>query len=58
MALLHEMVQDGAVSPNDLDLEKVTDSIDEAIAHLETHTVGSFGLHRVKQKPRWWLGER
>ncbi len=58
MALLGEMVRDGAVSPGDLDLVKVTDDIDEAIAHIEAHAVGSFGLRRVTSKPRWWLGER
>lgn len=57
IALLKEMVEEGAVSPHDLDLVKVTDDIDEAIAHIEAHTVGSFGLRRVKQRPRWWLGE-
>jgi uncharacterized protein (TIGR00730 family) len=57
MALLEEMVRDGAVSPGDLDLVKVTDDLDEALAHIEEHTVGSFGLTRVKERPRWWLGE-
>ena len=57
IALLQEMVTDGAVSPNDLDLVKVTDDLDEALAHIEAHTVGSFGLRRVKDAPRWWLGE-
>ena len=47
-----------AVSPNDLDLVKVTDDLDEAISHIEALTVGSFGLRRVKQKPKWWLLER
>jgi len=58
MALLREMVEDGAVSRTDLDLLKITDDVDEAIAHIDTNTVGSFGLRRVKQRPRWWLGER
>ncbi len=57
--LLHEMVAEGAVSPSDLDLLKVTDDLDEAIAHLETNAVGAFGLRRVRRRaPRWWLGER
>ncbi len=57
MALLREMVDEGAVSPHDLDLLKVTDDLDEAMAHLEAHTVARFGLRRV-QRPAWWLGER
>ncbi|HXT71444.1 MAG TPA: TIGR00730 family Rossman fold protein [Vicinamibacterales bacterium] len=57
IALLEEMVRDGAVSPGDLDLVKVTDDLDEALTHLETNTIGSFGLSREKRKPSWWLGE-
>jgi uncharacterized protein (TIGR00730 family) len=57
IALLREMVDQGAVAPSDLDLLKVTDDIDEAVAHIESNTVGSFGLRRIKQHPRWWLGE-
>lgn len=57
IALLKEMVREGAVSPHDLDLLKVTDDLDEAIAYLEAHTVERFGLRRVK-KPAWWMGER
>lgn len=55
--LLREMVREGAVAPHDLDLLKVTDDLDEAMAHLEAHTVERFGLRRV-HKPAWWLGER
>lgn len=57
LSLLREMVREGAVSPHDLDLLKVTDDLDEAMAHLEAHTVERFGLRRVT-KPAWWLGER
>jgi len=55
--LLREMVREGAIAPHDLDLLKVTDNLDEAMAHLEAHTVERFGLRRVR-KPAWWLGER
>ena len=57
LSLLREMVREGAVAPHDLDLLKVTDDLDEAMAHVETHTVERFGLTRVR-KPAWWLGER
>ena len=33
----------------DLDLFKVTDDLDEAMRHLETHAVDSFGLKRVQR---------
>jgi predicted Rossmann-fold nucleotide-binding protein len=55
--LLQEMVVQGAVAAADLDLLKVTDDLDEAIAHIESKTVVPFGLTRV-MKPAWWLGER
>lgn len=57
MLQFRQMVDRGAIKASDLDLLKVTDDIDEAIRHVEQHTIGSFGLHRVA-RPRWWLGER
>ena len=56
MAMLHQMVEQKAVAASDLDLLKVTDDLDEAIRHIEVHTIGSFGLQRIK-RARWWLGE-
>lgn len=57
IALLREMVREGAIAGHDLDLLKITDDLDEAMAHLEVHTVERFGLRRVR-KAAWWLGER
>jgi uncharacterized protein (TIGR00730 family) len=56
ISLLREMVEEGAVAAADLDLLKVTDDLDEAIGHIESHTIGSFGLRRGRRR-RWWLGE-
>lgn len=61
LALMREMITQGAVASSDLDLLKVTDDLDEAMRHLETHAVGAFGLKRVKRtepRPKWWLFER
>lgn len=59
MDLLHEMLDEGAIGAADLNLLKVTDDIDEAMAHLETHAITAFGLRRVPwRQPRWWLGEQ
>ncbi len=57
MTQLQQMVDQGAVTASDLDLLKVTDDLDEAIRHIELHTIGSFGLRRIK-RARWWLGEK
>jgi predicted Rossmann-fold nucleotide-binding protein len=58
MALLHGMIDKGAVSKGDLDLLLVTDDLDEAMAHLEKHAVKAFGLTRTRRRPAWWLGRR
>lgn len=56
--LLHGMSHQGAMSHSDLNLLKLTDDLDEAIAHLEQHAVAQFGLRRRPlERPRWWLGE-
>jgi uncharacterized protein (TIGR00730 family) len=57
LALLQEMIREGAVSDADLDLFMVTDDLDAAMRHLELHAVDPFGLKRAA-KPSWWLGER
>jgi uncharacterized protein (TIGR00730 family) len=50
--LLREMVDARAIAASDLDLLKVTDDIDEAVRHIETHTIGSFGLRRTLLRNR------
>jgi uncharacterized protein (TIGR00730 family) len=58
MELLEEMNEQGAISPRDLTLLRVTDDLDEAMAHIEQHAVAAFGLRRrPMDRPRWWLGE-
>jgi hypothetical protein len=57
LVLLQRMLTESAVAAEDLDLVKITDDVDEAMAHIEQHTVVPFGLRRV-MKPAWWLGER
>jgi hypothetical protein len=57
LALLQDMIQEGAVSAKDLNLFKVTDDLDEAMQHLQSHAIDPFHLKR-EAKPAWWLGER
>jgi uncharacterized protein (TIGR00730 family) len=54
---LQQMVAHQAIAASDLNLLKITDDLDEAIRHIEAHTIGLYGLRRVK-RARWWLGER
>jgi predicted Rossmann-fold nucleotide-binding protein len=54
------MLAGGTISPEDLDLIKWTDSIDEAMAHLQEHAVKQFGLRLARGVPHGskLLGER
>jgi uncharacterized protein (TIGR00730 family) len=57
--LLREMVTLGTVSATDLDMFFVTDSVPEAMAHIEHHAITRFGLRRRKvPAPSKWLGEQ
>lgn len=53
---LRMMVGAGTISPADLDLVKLTDSVPEAIAHIEKYAIQKFGLRRVPKRS-WILGE-
>ena len=57
--MLRTMVQARTISADDLDLMLVTDSIDEAMAHIERHAIHRFGLTTAARPSPWrWLGER
>jgi uncharacterized protein (TIGR00730 family) len=53
---LESMVAAGTISITDLDLLMVTDSVNEAMAHIESHAIQKFGLRRVPKRS-WILGE-
>ncbi len=58
IAFIHKMVGEGTISPEDLDLIKCTDSVEEAIAHLEEKAVKKFRLRRaLVPKQNALLGE-
>ena len=54
------MAQRGMIAATDLSLIYATDSIDEAIAHIQAKAIEPFGLKRVTHPRRAfpWLGER
>jgi uncharacterized protein (TIGR00730 family) len=56
--LLKRMLENSMISPADLDLVLVTDSVAEAMVHIEQHAIHRFGLRRRVPTPRRWLGER
>lgn len=56
--LVKEMVAVGSVSATDLDLFLLTDSVQEAMSHIDHHAIRRFGLTRRKgPPPRRWLWE-
>ncbi len=55
--LLKTMEQERTISAADLDLLLITDSVDEAMAHIHKHGVVRFGLRRAPTKSRI-LGEK
>ncbi len=57
-ALLEKLARAGTISPADLDLVYVTDSVAEAAAHLATRAIQPFGLKPVIRRHFPWLLER
>ena len=56
--MLHQMVVAKTISEHDLDLMLVTDSVADAMAHIEHHAVTRFGLtRRTRPAPSRLLGE-
>ena len=56
LALLARLEAEGMVAPADLRLLTYTDSVAEALAHIEQHAVHKFRLVPGRRR-RWWLGE-
>ena len=59
LAMVKTMVDAGTIAAADLDLMLVTDSVTDAMAHLELHAIQHFGLKKRKvPRPRTILGEK
>ena len=59
LAMVNTMVDAGTIAAADLDLMLVTDSVDDAMAHLELHAIQHFGLKKRKvPRPRTIFGEK
>lgn len=56
---LRSLVEAGTIGTKDIDLFLLTDSIDEAVAHIDKYAVQQFGLTKTRKIRPWaWLGER
>ncbi|MDG1572662.1 TIGR00730 family Rossman fold protein [Robiginitalea sp. M366] len=51
------MAENESISPKDMDLVFLTDSVPKMVEHLRVHAVKRFGLVRRPPRRRWWLGE-
>lgn len=51
------MAENESISPEDMKLLFVTDSVEDLIAHIEKCSIKKFGLVKKQVKPKWWLGE-
>src|SRR6184192_42653 len=60
IGFIEKMAKRGKIGPDDLNLIFATDSVEEAIVHIRTKAIESFGLKRVARTRRHfsWLGER
>ena len=55
--MLDRMREAGTIARADLELLLVTDDVAQAMAHIETHAVQTFGLKRRAVRPSPMLGE-
>lgn len=51
------MAKNESISPEDMNLLFVTDSVKELVNHIEKNSIKKFGLIKEKYKPKWWFGE-
>ncbi len=51
------MAKNESISPEDMELIFVTDSVEDMAEHINTHAIKKFNLVRKPQKRKWWLGE-
>ncbi len=58
IVLLEKMVAAGTISPGDMNMIFVTDSVDEAVTHIEEKSIKPFGLRPITRRPLPWLLER
>jgi len=51
------MMNHETISPEDMKLLFITDSVPDLVAHIENHSIKKFGLRKIHYKPKWWFGE-
>ncbi len=57
--MLNQMVKEGTVAPEDLNLVKITDDVEEAVLHIRQYISTNFRpVPKKKPQPFWWLFEK
>lgn len=54
--IMANMLKEQTISPEDLQLVLITDSVDEAMQHIHTYITGNYKIR--ERKKLWWLLER
>lgn len=57
ISMLQKMADQGTISPEDMDLIKFTDDMDEAIEHIRLYLTTNFHIQK-RRRPIWWLFEK
>ncbi|WP_447640065.1 MULTISPECIES: LOG family protein [Chitinophagaceae] len=57
MTTIHDMADKGTIAKEDLNLVLITDSVDEAMNHIQKYVNKNYRLVQSR-KPFWWLGEK
>ena len=52
------MAENESISPEDMKLLFVTDSVPDLVEHIRLYAIKRFHLVRKPVTPSWWLGER
>lgn len=58
VGFMEKMARLGTISPKDLELIHVTDSVSDAIAYIRDKAIRPFGLKRAVPRHLWLLGEK
>lgn len=51
------MAQNESISPEDMNLLFVTNSVEDLVNHIEKNSIKKFGLTKEKYSPKWWFWE-
>jgi hypothetical protein len=52
------MEENESISPEDMKLLFITDSVDELVEHIKKHSIKKFDLKKEAYKPKWWYFEK